>query len=87
LNTPVEIPSKVLEIGDYAFSGTAVTTYIMRPASPPKLGTLSALSSFPLPASFIIKVPPASIDVYKRLAGRYAEDWKVYADKVVANAD
>jgi uncharacterized repeat protein (TIGR02543 family) len=86
LNTPIEIPSKVVQIESYAFAGTAITTYIMRPVSPPQL-SLSSLSSFPLPASFIIKVPPASVNIYKQSAGRYGEDWKAYADRVIANTD
>ena len=71
----IEIPSTVIEIGEYCFAYTDITTVICKPTTPPVLGH-NAFSSDT--AGFTIKVPAASVAAYKA-----ATNWSSYADYIV----
>ena len=67
------IPSGVTKIGDNAFMSTGLKTVIMRPTTPPTLGT----SVFPSGVE-TITVPVGSGEAY-----RTATSWADYVDKIV----
>lgn len=78
----IEIPSKVAGIGYSAFGSSGISTFIMRPATPPTLGSTALVTGAPF-ASLVIKVPAASLNKYKT-AG---DEWERYTTKIVADTD
>ncbi len=80
LSPEMEIPDKVKEIGQNAFDGSSISTFIMRPAMPPALGYTALNTSVPF-ASLLIKVPAESLDKYKNAGG----EWDRYKDRIVPN--
>ena len=71
----MEIPSTVTEIGEYCFAYNNITTVICKPTTPPALGSGAFTSET---AGFTIKVPAASVAVYKA-----ETNWSSYADYIV----
>lgn len=71
----MEIPSTVTEIGAYCFSYANITTVICKATTPPALKSEAFTS---ITAGFTIKVPAASVAVYKA-----ATNWSSYADYIV----
>lgn len=74
--TTIRIPSGVLTIGDYAFSGCddLTTVYCLR-TTPPTIGTDTFGSINNIPEDFKIYVPSGSVNSYK-------EDWFEYASHI-----